>query len=647
MNNTQPQAVLAKSPQGTVNLKALAHQMEKLALLEAKVKGIPPDENFRKQAKLTAHGIFRLIVMGEIKRGKSSLINALLGTENLVPVHSDISTSTVFKIHEGRELKYTVYFEKDSEKEKRVIRPEEVKDYGTEIGNPHNVKQVDYVRVESPADPLKNGLVIVDTPGVGGLFKKHREITFRHAPNADGVFFVVESDGAPIGEDEVKFLRDLRETTHLITFIQTKSTKTDATARKARMENNLAILRDKVGIPESEISYFIIDSGLKMEADLAKDEEDLKDSGFIPLMVYLNNVLRRNQDQNVARSGLARTFSKLPPLKQEISQRIRLLEADSAEDRAKIDSELKQAQKDLQEWETSKKPKILEQFKKGMTALSQKTQDDLAVLQPGGTLCTDSSEMIWNAENADSLIGLLDQVQGNLQAAASRICVHVAEQAQADISRLLVDLVGSLPQNPEESISTSVAHRPPMSGNLTVNANMLQRLTTRQIEGSFFESTRTGLYGGMAGVAIASLVGGIVGSVIPVVGTIAGSWVGMTIAGLWGGREAVKLDMTRKLEALKQQADHGLQQAFASAHQSATKEISRLLADLQSEATSAIQKVLNEANTDLTRRRQEVAQRNQASQKEVSAKKKLFTALAAEVDSMEKSLLTFRNTLAS
>lgn len=269
MNNTPSSAVLAESTQGTVNLKALAHQMEKLALLESKVKGIPPDDDFRKQAKLTAHGIFRLIVMGEIKRGKSSLINALLGSENLVPVSSEISTSTVFKIHEGHELKYTVYFEKDSEKEKRVIRPEEVRDYGTEAGNPQNVKQVDYIRVESPAAPLKNGLVIVDTPGVGGLFKKHREITFRHAPNADGVFFVVESDGAPIGEEEVKFLRDLRETTQLITFIQTKSTKVDGVARKSRMENNLAILRDKVGIPESEISYFIVDSGLKMEADLA------------------------------------------------------------------------------------------------------------------------------------------------------------------------------------------------------------------------------------------------------------------------------------------------------------------------------------------------------------------------------------------
>lgn len=630
-----------------VNLKALAHQMEKLALLEAKVKESPPDEDFRKQAKLTAHGIFRLIVMGEIKRGKSSLINALLGTKNLVPVNSDISTSTVFKIHEGAELKYTVYFEKDSEKEKRVIRPEEVKDYGTELGNPHNIKQVDYIRVESPAAPLKNGLVIVDTPGVGGLFKKHREITFRHAPNADGVFFVVESDGAPIGEEEVKFLKDLRETTHLITFIQTKSTNVDGTARKERMENNLKILRENIGIPEKEISYFIVDSSLKIEADLAKDEEDLKDSGFIPLMSYLNNVLRRNQEQNVARSGLTRTFSKLAPLKQEISQRIRLLEADTAKERAEIDAELKQAQTALQEWEQSKKPKILEKFRKGMTALSYKAQDDLTVLQPGSGLCSESSEIIWNAEDKDSLIGLLEQVEANLQSATSGICINVAEQAKTDVGSLLVDLVGDLTSQTEQNIlTTQVSHRA-SGADIMVNTSTIQKLMIHQIEGSLFEATRTGLYGGMAGVAIASIVGGLVGSVIPVVGTITGSWVGITIAGFWGGQQAIALNAGKELKALKQQADHGLQQAFASAHQSATKEINRLLADIQSEATATMQKVLHEANADLTRRRQEVAQRTQATQKEVSEKKKLFTVFEAEVDSIEKSLIAFRSTLAS
>ena len=96
-----------------VNVKALAYQMERLAQIEAKIKNSPVDQDFLANAKLTGLGIFRLVVMGEIKKGKSSFINALIGTDNLVPVHSDVATSTIFKIHYGPEIKYTVYFEKD------------------------------------------------------------------------------------------------------------------------------------------------------------------------------------------------------------------------------------------------------------------------------------------------------------------------------------------------------------------------------------------------------------------------------------------------------------------------------------------------------------------------------------------------------
>jgi hypothetical protein len=88
-----------------VNVKALAYQMERLAQLEGKIKNSPVDESFLANAKLTGLGIFRLVVMGEIKKGKSSFINALTGTENLVPVHSDVATSTIFKIHYGPVVK--------------------------------------------------------------------------------------------------------------------------------------------------------------------------------------------------------------------------------------------------------------------------------------------------------------------------------------------------------------------------------------------------------------------------------------------------------------------------------------------------------------------------------------------------------------
>lgn len=44
---------------------------------------------------------FRLVVVGEIKKGKSSFINALLGHPELLPALSDVATSTVYQVGWG------------------------------------------------------------------------------------------------------------------------------------------------------------------------------------------------------------------------------------------------------------------------------------------------------------------------------------------------------------------------------------------------------------------------------------------------------------------------------------------------------------------------------------------------------------------
>jgi len=63
-------------------------------------------------------GIFRLVVMGEIKKGKSSFINALLVEPGLLPTATDVATSTVFKIIYGPEKKFKVFFLPDEDTSK-------------------------------------------------------------------------------------------------------------------------------------------------------------------------------------------------------------------------------------------------------------------------------------------------------------------------------------------------------------------------------------------------------------------------------------------------------------------------------------------------------------------------------------------------
>jgi hypothetical protein len=635
-----------KAKKAKVNVKALSYQMERLAQLEAKIKNSPADQDFLANAKLTGLGIFRLVVMGEIKKGKSSFINALTGTDNLVPVHSDVATSTIFKIHYGPKIKYTVYFNKDEKgetKDKLVIEAAQVNEYGTEDGNPENIKNVDFIRVESPASILQNGLVIVDTPGVGGLFKKHREITFRHAPNADAVFFITDSIESPISADEVKFLKELRQITPLITFIQTKSSKADAPARKARMENNLGILTEEVGLSKEEISYFIVDSKTKLEADRNRDADDLNDSGYGPLMSYLNNTLRKNQEFNVAKAALRRAMSKLLPLEAELSKSNEILRADTTEKRAKLDQEISELQTRLEEWEKTSKPRIVEAFRKGVTSLTRDAQEELRPLQPGGIIQSEFEKEVEMADNIEQVKLLMAQVQSDLAALTSAACLKISDKAKNGVTTLLEslmkDVVGTMEGRYDLSLTTINPDK------LWVNTSSIDRAITRETDMSFFEGARTSIYGGMAGVAIASMVGGVLGSVIPVVGTIAGSWLGMVVAGAWGGYAAGSIVDNQKLEGYKRECYAALQQSLGSAYQSATSQVNILISDMQTEASSLLQKMMQQSNENLLKTRGDLNKRQKSTQQEILQDQKNVTSFVSELDAIKKALESFHNTV--
>jgi hypothetical protein len=622
-----------------INLRALAHQMDRLAAVEQQITGNPPDQDYLKYAKITAAGIFRIVVMGEIKKGKSSFINALLGTDGLVPVHEDVATSTVFKIHYGPDVKYTVYFEKETGKEKLVIQLGELNEYGTEAGNPDNEKRVKYIRVESPVALLKNGLVIVDTPGVGGLFKKHREITWRHAPDADAVFFITESNRAPIGEEEVTFLKDLRQITPNITFVQTKSSKVEPDARNARMGNNLKILREELQIVEKDLTYFVVDSKLKVLADARKHAKLLDQSGFPPLMTYLNITLRKKQELTVAQAAIRRSVSRLLPLAKTLDNRKKLLDADTVTKREAIARENESAKNLLLDWERESKPRILQQFSKGMTALSQRAIEELSPLQPLGSIFCEFSRELRNATSKDHLRQLLTQVQNDLATLASKACLKICETTKEDatflIESLTKDIAVSMLKSYELKLGSEKAE------NIYVNTDMLQILIGKDTDAFDIKSLARS---GLTGSAIVTTIGGILGSVIPGVGTAVGVFMGAVAVAWW-----VKSDLEDKddkeLDSLKQQACGALQLALSTAYQSSTRHVNRLISDLQSEATEVLQLIIKSVHQEFEAKQAELNKRQKATSEEVRQDQQNLAKCKSELESVQKSLTAFHSAL--
>jgi hypothetical protein len=142
-----------------------------------------------------AEGRFFLACVGEFKRGKSSLINALLGTTILptgvLPVTS-VPTIVRYGDEGARVLQNGRWHE---------IAPGQVVDYVSQDRNPGNRKSVVGIEVFLPHALLQGGLCLVDTPGLGSVFDANTASTHEFLPHIDAVLLVAGADPPISGEE--------------------------------------------------------------------------------------------------------------------------------------------------------------------------------------------------------------------------------------------------------------------------------------------------------------------------------------------------------------------------------------------------------------------------------------------------------------
>jgi len=149
-------------------------------------------------------GRFNVAFVGQFKRGKSSLINALLGRE-LLPADVAPLTSAITVIQSGSSERATVNFENGRQED---IALEEITRYVSEEGNPQNAKRVRAVAVEFPHPLLAGGLRLVDTPGIGSVFIPNSEVTKSFLPKIDVALVILGCD-PPLTGEELAMIREL------------------------------------------------------------------------------------------------------------------------------------------------------------------------------------------------------------------------------------------------------------------------------------------------------------------------------------------------------------------------------------------------------------------------------------------------------
>ena len=158
-------------------------------------------------------GRLHLAVLGQFKRGKSTFLNALLG-EPVLPTSVIPLTSVPTFIQEGPSRKARVLFQNEQPvQEFSTTDAAEISNFlakfVTEAGNPKNHLRVSQVELFHPADILRNGVVFIDTPGIGSTLRHNTEATLNFLPQCDAALFLVSAD-PPITEVEIEFLKRVR-----------------------------------------------------------------------------------------------------------------------------------------------------------------------------------------------------------------------------------------------------------------------------------------------------------------------------------------------------------------------------------------------------------------------------------------------------
>lgn len=231
-------------------------------------------DQFRDLFARLAEDRFNLAVVGRFNRGKTSLMNAMLGRDWL-PTGVVPLTSVVTAVSYGSEPKSVLHYHHTNLF--MDIKLDELPRYITERGNPGNVEGVSVAEVQLPADILRLGFHFIDTPGLGSAIAENTRTTERFLPEADALVLVTSYDSA-LAEEECRTLEQVQASGCRAFVVLNKQDTIGSDAREEVLGHVRERLRHRFGTQAPPV--FSVSAMQALSARVAGDKSALLASGL-------------------------------------------------------------------------------------------------------------------------------------------------------------------------------------------------------------------------------------------------------------------------------------------------------------------------------------------------------------------------------
>ncbi len=267
---------------------------------------------------------YTVVVLGEFKRGKSTFVNALLGT-SLLPMDILPETATINAIM-YRDTPTVQVVLQDGSIEKGEPTAEYLKRFSArQDGN--EAEKVRYIKIGYPSELLKNRVILVDTPGVSDLDEQRCDVTYEFIPKANAVIFLLDAN-SPLKKTEKDFIEErlLPQNISNILFLLNKYDSVDEEEDEELIEETTARLSNAF---QREIPVYPVSARWALEGLEQSNEAMIEASQINNVRTELTKMMTDGATSTAKLIGWSRRFKSIvSSVLHEISNEKQLCQMD-------------------------------------------------------------------------------------------------------------------------------------------------------------------------------------------------------------------------------------------------------------------------------------------------------------------------------